>query len=236
MHRILIVLMISMAASGLAVGVSAQTSDIDRAIERNPALAAIIGIDPAREDQIRRRLHDAYALGIDELEQEALRIGREVGQQLMPKLIAYSPDETVLQFLRITNVALEEAAAQSGTHCHTFLIGGAGGGPMPDFSPATGKGLGDALLEITVSAGERRQQRLLDPEEMGTLLGIVVDRTIEVSDGYPLNFDAVANLPYLRDDDAKTDACWTSIYFYEAILDLPPADAAALFRTMLATS
>lgn len=235
MHRILIVLLICMAASGLAVDASAQTSDIDRALESSPGLAAMIRIDPSREDEIRQRLRDAYAIGLEELEQESLRIGRELGEQMMPQLIVYAPDETVLQFLQITNVALEEAAAQSGRQCYTFLIGGADGGKMPDFRPSTSQGLAQALLQIATSSTEHRQ-RILDNREIGAMLDFVFNRAFEIAEDYPLNFDALANLPTLRDDQSKTEACQSSIYFYKAILDLPPNDGAALFRTILATS
>ena len=77
MHRLPIVLALFCGVLWAGTAADAQTSEIDRAIATNPGLAAIIGADPAREAQIRERLHRAHALGPEALEQEALKIGRE---------------------------------------------------------------------------------------------------------------------------------------------------------------
>lgn len=211
-----------------------QTTDIDRVIDGNPALSAIVTGDPGREARIRERLRRAAAFGPAALEEEALRLGRQFANEMMPQLIGYASDGAVLTFLRATATALDEAAAQSGSHCHTFLIGGANGGQMPDFQPSTDRGISESLVEITTSGAERNRQRMLGEKEFMPILEAVASRTYEIAGPNPVNFDAVGNLPALQDDQAKAEACWTTIYFYQAILDLPPSDAAALFRTLMA--
>ena len=234
MRQSLIVLAVAVTALWAAVDARAQTTDIDRAISDNPGLAAIVGADPAREAQIRERLRRANASGPEALEQEALAIGREFAEQMMPQLIGSVPDETVLAFVRVTTTALNEAAAQSGAHCHTFLIGGQGGGEMPALRASTSQKLSDILVDITVTGARGDRQRMLSEAEIGPVLDEVVNRTFEFAGGDTVNFEAVANLPAIRDDRTKSEACQTTIYFYRAILDLPPGDAAALFRTIMA--
>lgn len=236
MRRFLIPLFLFALILVAPLGALSQTTDIDRAIDNDPALSAIVSASPGHEAQIRERLRRASAFGPAALEEEARKVGREFANKMMPQLIPYAPDSAVLAFVQTTALALDQAAAQSGVRCHTFLIGGLGGGEMPDLSPNITGELANSLAQIAAAGADRSSQRMLSEGELGQILDLVVTRTFEIAGKNPVNFDALANLQAIRDDETKTQACWTTIYFYRAILDLPPTDAAALFRTLMGSA
>lgn len=236
MRQILVAMIAVAAILALPAGAVAPTdeSEIDRAIANDPGLAAIVQADPAREAEIRDRLHRAFAHGPEALLQEAMALGRRFAEVLLPQVVGYAPDAAVLEFLEGTLAALDEASAQSGARCHTFLTGGLSGGEMPVFSTAVHRRLGISLADIVATGSARDSQRMLGEKEFYALLDQALTRTYEIAGDNPVDFDAVANLMAIQDDRTKAQACTTTIYFYRAILALPRSDAAALFRTLMA--
>lgn len=236
MRQILVAMIAVAAILALPAGAMAQTgeSEIDRAIANDPGLAAIVRADPAREAEIRERLRQAFAHGPEALLQEALALGQRFAEVMLPQMVGSAPDAAVLEFLEGTLAALDEASAQSGARCHTFLTGGYSGGEMPVLSTAVRRRLVKSLFGIVDTGSARDSQRMLGEQEFLALLDQVLARTYEIAGDDPVDFDAVANLMAIKDDQTKAQACTTTIYFYRAILDLPPSDAAALFRTLMA--
>lgn len=238
MRHLLALLFVAVAICAAPNAIEAQTSDadIDRAIEGNTALAAVMRAEPGRQAQILADLRRAWASGAETLEQEVFRLSRQHTKEMVPGLIAYAPDADVLALLDANLVALDEASAQGGGRCHAFLVGDLDGAPMPEFTASTTRGLNESLARIVVAGAGRHHQRLLDDEESMPILEAVVTRTYEIAGDNPVDFEAVAYLLTIEDDDTKAAACATTIYLYRAILEMPRSDAAVLFRTLIATS
>ena len=221
-------------AAPFIVVAHASDTDIDRAIADTPGLAATVRLDPDRELQIRAELARVSAQGQEALLRESGRLGRQLAFEAVPRMIVYAPDSSVLALLRAKLAALDEVAALGSDHCHTFLTRGMDSAEMPGLTPEVRRGLIEAVTRIAADAGGSDRQRLLPGEESESTLRAVMTRTYERAGDDPIDFEALADPASIEGDDARTVVCRTAVHFYRAVMELPPPDAAVLFRTLVA--
>lgn len=223
-----------LCAAPVMVAARASDADIDRAITDTPGLAATMRIDPDREPQIRAELDRVQARGREALLRESGRLGRKLAFEAVPQLIVYAPDSSVLALLEAKLAALDETAVLGGERCYAFLTGGLDSAEMPGLTPETKRGLVESVTRIAADAAGGDRQRLLRGEDSESTLRTVVARTYAIAGDDPVEFEALADPTSVKGDDDKTVACRTAIHFYRAIQELPPPDAAVLFRTLMA--
>ena len=104
---------------------------------------------------------------------------------------------------------------------------------MPTFSAEARDAANAAVMRILAEGVAGKPKRALDEFTASSLLDDVVDRAYELAGDRPLDFDAYADLTAIRDEEVKLHVCWTALYLHLAIRELPPADAAALYRALM---
>lgn len=208
--------------------------DVDDIIARDPLLPAILEAFPEQEPAIRDRLGRAADRGDAAIREDVSAIGYDVGATLMPRLIGSASDDAVLGFIDVFAANMAVASDQGGAACLSYMTGGAGGAPMPTFSAEARDAAGEAVMRILTEGAAGKPKRALDEAAFSSLLTAVVDRAYVLAGDRPLDFDAYADLAAIRDEETKLRVCWTALYLHLAIREQPPAQAAALYRTLMA--
>lgn len=222
---------------GLQIGLLRLTApDVDDIIAGDPLLPGILKAFPDQEPAIRNRLEYAANRGDEAVRREIHAIGYDIGTNLMPRLIGSASDDAVVAFIDVFAANMEVASAQGGSTCLAYMTGSAGGAPMPTFSAEARDATNEAIMRILAEGVAGKPKRALDEFAAASLLDQVVDRAYALAGDRPLDFDAYADLAAIRDEEVKLHVCWTALYLHRAVRELPPADAAALYRTLMAAA
>jgi hypothetical protein len=222
---------------GLQIGVMRLTApDVDDIIAADPLLPGILKAYPEQEPAIRERLEHAANRGDSAVQREIRAIGYDIGTTLLPRLIGSASDESVVAFIDVFAANMEVASAQGGSACLSYMTGGADGAQSPTFSAEAQDTANQVVMRILAEGVTGKPKRALDEFTTSSLLTRIVDRAYVLAGDRPLDFDAYADLAAIRDEEVKLHVCWTALYLHRAIRELPTADAAALYRTMMAAS
>lgn len=223
------------AGVALQIGVMRLTApDIDDIIARDSVLPGILKAFPEQEPAIRDRLEHAANRGDGAVAREIHAIGFDIGTTLMPRLIGFASDEAVVGFIDVFAANMEVASDQGGSVCLSYMTGSVGGAPMPTFSAEAQDAANEAVMRILAEGVTGKPKRALDETAASSLLTQIVDRAYVLAGDRQLDFDAYADLTAVRDEETKLRVCWTALYLHLAIRELPPAQAAALYRTLMA--
>lgn len=222
---------------GLQIGLMRLTApDVDDIIAGDPLLPGVLKAFPEQEPAIRDRLGHAANRGTAAIDREIHAIGFELGTNLMPRLIGSASDEAVVAFIDVFTANMETAAAEGGTTCLSYMTGSADGAAMPSFSAEAQTAANEAVLRILAEGVSGKPKRALEETAFSSLLNQVVDRAFVLAGDRQLDFDGYANLAAIGDEEAKLRVCWTALYLHLAIRELPDAEAAALYRALMAAS
>lgn len=219
---------------GLQIGVMRLTApDVDQIIAADPLLPGILKAFPEQEPAIRERLDYAANRGDAAVEREIHAIGFDIGTNLMPRLIGSASDEAVVAFIDVFASNMETASAQGGSACLSYMSG-SNEGPPPSFSEEAQDTANQVVLQILAEGVTGKPKRAMDETVVNSLINQIVDRAFVLAGDRQLDFDGYANMTAIRDEEAKLRVCWTALYMHLAILELPTAEAAALYRSLMA--
>lgn len=222
---------------GLQIGVMRLTAPtVDDIIASDPLLPTILESFPEQEAAIRDRLEHAANRGDRAIEREVRSIGFDVGTTLLPRLIGTASDEAVVAFIDVFVANMETASDQGGSTCLSYMMGNADGSQPPVFSAEAQQTANDVVMRILTEGVTGKPKRFLDETTMASLLDQVVNRSFALAGGRQLDYDAYADLAAVRGEDAKLRVCWTALYLHLAIKELPTAEAAGLYRALMAAS
>ncbi len=222
---------------GLQIGVMRLTApDVDDIIAGDPLLPTILEAFPEQEPAIRNRLEHAANRGNGAVQREVRSIGFDIGTTLLPRLIGTASDDAVVAFVNVFAANMQTASDQGGSTCLSYMMGNTDGSQAPIFSAEAQQTANDVVLRILTEGVIGKPKRSLDDITTSTLLDQVVNRAFALAGDRQLDFDAYADLAAVRDEDAKLRVCWTALYLHLAIMELPTAEAAALYRALMAAS
>ncbi|NNG02867.1 MAG: hypothetical protein HKM95_02045 [Inquilinus sp.] len=230
-----------MVVAGIAAGLVIQIGilrltapDVDDIIARDSVLPTILEAFPDQEPGIRDRLEHAAVRGDAAIGREVAAIGRDIGATLLPRTIGSASDEAVLGFVDAFVVSAEEASAQGGAACLSYITGGAAGGPMPSFSPAVRDATSTAVMRVIVEGAAGKPKRALGDADFSMLIDVAVDEAYDLAADRELDFDAYADLAAVADEETRMRVCWTALYLHRAIQEMPMAQGASLYRALMA--
>lgn len=112
---------------GIIRDTTGQTDEVDTALAElgsDPFFAALLETGAVEEDEIRARLREAYrAGGVDGLENEAARIGQDLGATLVADYFPRARDEDLLATVRATSDLIAHLAERDALLCHAWTMG-----------------------------------------------------------------------------------------------------------------
>jgi hypothetical protein len=149
----------------------------------------------------------------------------DLAQRYLPRHIPTTSDAAVVRFTSETTKLFENLAQRDPENCKALATGGA---TSATFDPASMRPALDAMAQVVDDSVDRPQPPP-QPQSAQQLLAGVVERV------YAKQPNDLAP-PQLLMQPATVPApqlCRTMIAFYREILNLPPADASQVLRTLM---